>query len=164
MKKLWRKFFGKKRVRGFEVVAPWARTVSKAQVILPHRATQGSAGYDFHALETWVIAPGAIQPFFTDVKAYMPMDEVLHLYPRSSVGIKLGLMLANTVPTVDADYYGNPDNDGHIIIYLRNLNNYPVTVRAGDRIAQGVFEKYLIADNDPEDLPLRQGGVGSTGR
>lgn len=155
---------GKQRIRGFEVVADWAREVPDAKVTLPHRATQSSAGYDFHCLETVTIQPGEVARFATDVKAYMLPDEVLHLYPRSSIGIKRGLMLANTIPTIDADYYGNEENDGHIVIYLRNLTDEAVTVKAGDRIAQGIFEKYLFADNDPADLPKRRGGIGHTGR
>lgn len=159
------------RTRGFERVAERARTVTDAQLqksgiefILPHRATKQSAGYDFHALKTISIGPLMTEKFNTDVKAYMMPDEVLHLYPRSSIGIKRGLMLANTIPTIDADYYENPDNDGEITIYLRNVTQGVVTIEAGERIAQGIFEKYLVADNDPDNLPDRLGGVGHTGR
>lgn len=153
------------KVRGFEVIEAIFREHKDVEVTLPHRATKKSAGYDFHSLKRVAIMPGRIGIFSTDVKCYMQSDEVLHLYPRSSMGIKKGLMLANTVPTIDADYYSNPDNDGHIVIHLRNLSDTTTVIEAGDRIAQGVFYKYLIADGDEEaDLPTRIGGVGSTGR
>lgn len=153
------------KVRGFEVIADWAREGRSMKVTLPHRATKQSAGYDFHALFDTPILPGAVKFFPTDIKAYMQPDEVLHIYPRSSIGIKRGVMLANTIPVIDSDFYGNPENDGHIGIYLRNLSVVnTVFIEAGERIAQGIFEKYLVADNDPDDLPTRVGGVGHTGR
>jgi len=154
-----------RRIRGFEAVATWARNIPERKVILPTRGTRESAGYDFYAMNSVVIPPRGIGEFFTDVKAYMLPDEVLHLYPRSSIGIKRKLMIANTVPTVDADYYNNPTNDGEITIYLRNLSDEPVEIFAGDRIAQGIFSKYLtVDDEDTRALPTRTGGVGHTGR
>ncbi|MNU84621.1 Deoxyuridine 5'-triphosphate nucleotidohydrolase [compost metagenome] len=159
------------KVRGFEVVADWAKRISDEELAangierkLPCRGTQQSAGYDFFVLQTQWIAPGHKVEFCTDIKAYMQGDEKLHFYPRSSAGIKLNLMLANTIPTIDADYYENEDNDGNITLVVRNLGTEPVCINAGDRIAQGIFEKYLAADNDPEDLPVRKGGIGHTGK
>jgi dUTP pyrophosphatase len=152
------------KVRGFEVVADWARTHKDLPVTLPHRGTKQSAGYDFHSLLHRNIMPGATVAFETDVKAYMQPDEVLHLYPRSSMGITRGLVIANTIPTIDSDYYGNKNNDGHIVIFLRNTSNENVSIKSGERIAQGIFSKFLTADNKEDDLPERVGGVGSTGR
>lgn len=151
-------------LRGFEVVADWARKVPGQDVVLPQRATQHSAAYDIFALENKVIYPGGRETFHTDVKAYMQPNEVLLLFPRSSQGIKLNLMLANTTGVIDADYYSNPQNDGSFSIVLRNMGGAPVEVRIGDRIAQAMFTSYLLADNEPQDLPSRQGGVGSTGK
>jgi dUTP pyrophosphatase len=152
------------RGRGFEVIDHRFRRDISKEVILPRRATQQSAAYDIFSLETHSILPGQKQKFHTDVKAYMRSDEVLLMYPRSSQGIKLDLTLANTTGVIDADYYSNPENDGEIAIFLRNVGDVPVMIKEGDRIAQAVFTKYLVADNEPADLPERTGGVGSTGR
>ena len=165
---MWEWFLRKvlrRKIRGFEVVADWARKVPHAEVRLPERATQHSAAYDIYALETKTIPPGGKVEFPTDVKVYMRKDEVFHLYPRSSQGIKYDVMLANTTGVIDADYYENPDNDGAFTIVLRNLGTEPYVVHAGDRIAQGEFAKFLVADNDfGKKLPKRKGGVGSTGK
>lgn len=161
----FRRVILRKPVRGFEVVADWARQVPSAVVKLPTRSTQRSAGYDFYALTSGTIHPGEKVEFPTDIKVYMRPDEVLHLFPRSSQGIKHDLELANTTGVIDADYYSNPRNDGNISIVLRNVGKVPVHIKAGDRIAQGEFAKFLKADHDwKKKLPRRLGGVGHTGR
>lgn len=159
-----RRVFGKK-IRGFGVVEDWARKVPEADVTLPTRSTGKSAGYDIYSLVSKQIAPGRKVEFATDVKVYMKDDEVFHLYPRSNQGIKHDLMLANTTGVIDADYYENPDNDGAFTIVIRNLGETTYEVKAGDRIAQGEFAKFLKADHDyNKKLPERQGGVGHSGR
>lgn len=155
----------KKKIRGFEVVADWARKCPEASITLPTRGTQYAAAYDIYSLQNKTIRPGGKVEFPTDVKVYMRNDEVFHLYPRSNQGIKFDLMLANTTGVIDADYYSNPDNDGSFTIVLRNLGEENYYVKAGERIAQGEFAKFLVADNDfRKKLPTRKGGVGSTGK
>jgi dUTP pyrophosphatase len=160
------------KLRGFEFVAPEHRMVSdeklKALGIerkLPTRATKNSAAYDFISLERGVIKPGEKMEFATDIKAYMQPDEKLTGVVRSSGGIKLDLMLANTEAVIDSDFYNNPTNDGNISIWLRNIGKQPVEIKAGDRIAQFMFTKYLTADGDNgHGLATREGGIGHTGK
>ena len=148
--------------RGFEVVKESMRQ-TKGEVILPTRATKNSAGHDFYAPCDIVIAPYSSTSIIpTDVKAYMANDEVLLLFVRSSIGMKKGLNLANNVAVIDADYYSNPDNDGNIGFALRNLTDNVVAIKKGERIIQGVFIKYLTAD-DGNTEEERVGGIGSTG-
>ncbi len=132
---------------------------------MPRRGTRHSAGYDFVTPVDLTVLPGELVRVATDVKAYMQPGEVLQIYVRSSAGLR-GLMLANTVGIVDADYYGNPDNDGNIVLALRNLGAEPFEAHAGDRIAQGVFMPYLLADGDDgfSSGEVRSGGYGHTGR
>ena len=94
----------------------------------------------------------------------MLQDEVLKLYIRSSLGIKKNVVLSNNVAILDADYYSNPTNDGHIIIALRNEGEESVEILAGDRVAQGIFEKYLLIDDDEPLSYVRISGTGSTGK
>ena len=99
----------------------------------------------------------------TGVKANMEEDEVLELYNRSSNPAKLGLILANGVGVVDADYYNSPKNDGEIMFAFYNFMPWSVKIEVGTRIGQGVFKKYLrptvgLRVKDVE----RQGGHGST--
>ena len=94
----------------------------------------------------------------------MQADEVLLLYIRSSMAVKRQLMLMNGVAVIDADYYGNADNEGHIIVPLYNYGKEPVHIAAGERIAQGIFTRYLTADGDMAGFGrARSGGFGSTG-
>ncbi|MBQ0105213.1 MAG: dUTP diphosphatase, partial [Armatimonadetes bacterium] len=88
------------------------------------------------------------KPFlvWTGVKAYMPQDEYLGLYNRSSNPKKLGLILANGVGIVDSDYYNNPDNEGEIGFAFYNIFPWTVKIRQGDKLGQGIFAKFLKAD------------------
>lgn len=134
--------------------------------VLPKRATAHSAGYDFVAPNDIVVHAGGsiVSTLHTGVKARMEPDEFLMMCIRSSLGIKWGLTLANGTGIIDADYYGNPNNDGEICIALVNRDPYhDVKIHKGDRIAQGIFVKYLLAEDDETDTE-RNGGVGSTGK
>ena len=91
----------------------------------------------------------------------MQPDEFLMLDVRSSMGGKY--MLANTIGIVDSDYYSNPDNDGNIGIFLKNISNTQLKIYKGDKIAQGIFMKYFKADENETTLK-RLGGFGSSGR
>ena len=84
----------------------------------------------------------------TGIKAYMADDEVLMLYNRSSNPKKKGLILANSVGVIDKDYYGNPDNDGHIMFAFYNIKEEDTIIKKGEAIGQAIFEKFLTVDND----------------
>lgn len=98
----------------------------------------------------------------TGIKAKMEDDEVLYLYNRSS-NPKMGLILANGVGVGDADYYGNPGNDGHLMFQFLNFGKEDVKIKKGEKIGQGIFAKYLVTDNDNAE-GNRIGGFGSTGK
>lgn len=132
------------------------------EVTLPHRATSKSAGYDFHLLKDTVLKPGEIKKFPTAIKVMMNKDEVLMIYIRSSLGFKYNLRLCNQTGIIDSDYYNNENNEGHIFIAIQNEGTETLTLKAGDRFAQGIFMKYLTADDEKEINTSRTGGIGST--
>ena len=149
------------KVRGFEI----AKGFEDKGINLPVRKTKYSAGYDVEAAEDTVIPsfkkgmnPTLIK---TGIKAYMQDDEMLLLYNRSSNPKKKGLILANSVGVVDKDYYGNPDNDGHIMFAFYNIKDEDVEIKKGKAIGQAIFEKYLVSDDDAAEGE-RVGGFGST--
>ena len=170
--------------RGFEVCSSGVEFDFK----LPTRSTLHSAGYDFYAPYD-VVVPSlwkqvgkyllhsllhfsfnsykeAIRPTMvrTYIKAYMGNDEVLYIYNRSSSPIKKGLILSNSVGVVDSDFYNNEDNEGNIGVAFYNFYPFDVTIDKGERICQGVFSKFLKADNDIVLNNTRSGGYGSTGK
>ena len=147
--------------RYFELVKDKYRT-STGEVILPKRATKSSVAYDFYSPIDITIPPMTSVMIWTDIKAKFNENEALLINIRSSMG-KQPVMIANTQGWIDSDYYSNPDNDGNIGIRLFNLGNTSYVVKSGDRIAQGMFVKYLVADNGNTDC-VRKSGFGSSGR
>ncbi len=149
----------KLKVRGFEV----CKGFEDKEINLPVRKTKFSAGYDIECAEDTIVPAGTEKPTLipTGIKAYMGDDEVLYLYNRSSNPKKKGLILANSVGVIDKDYYGNPDNDGHIMFAFYNVKDEDITIKKGEAIGQGVFMKYLITDDDKAS-GNRMGGFGST--
>lgn len=134
----------------------------ESKISLPVRSTSYSAGYDFFSPIDVDILPDEMLLIWTDVKAKFPYDEVLKIYCRSSLAVIKKLVLANSVGIIDSDYFGNPKNDGNIGIPLLNLSRFPQSIKKGDKIAQGIFEKFLIVDNDNANEE-RISGFGSTG-
>ena len=148
------------RKRGFERVSRYG-----ADIRLPERKTAASAGYDIEAAADVTIVPGATVLVPTGLKAYMQPGEVLMLAIRSSLAAKHQLMLANSVGVIDADYYNNPGNEGHIQVAIYNANAGAYTVKKGERIAQGMFFAYRTVDGDTAgEGAARTGGFGSTGK
>jgi dUTP pyrophosphatase len=145
--------------RGFKAVRDDMRK-TKGDIVLPTRATEKAMAYDFYSNDDYTVSPNETVKIWTDIKAYMGLNECLILNVRSSMGGKF--MLANTQGWIDGDYYGNPTNDGNIGIFLKNISNEELIIHKGDRIAQGAFFNFLTADNDNVTAE-RKGGFGSTG-
>ena len=134
------------------------------KVKLPKRATTGSAGYDFYALKAVDLAPGESVKMATGVRVKIEEGWVLKIYPRSGLGFKYRLQLANTVGIIDSDYYYS-DNEGHIFIKITNdsREGKNLHIGEGDAFAQGVFLEYgITVDDDASEV--RNGGFGSTSK
>ncbi len=148
------------RKRGFEVVSAYAGR----GVELPRRRTGQSAGYDIAAAEAVTIPPRQMALVPTGLKAYMGADEYLGLHVRSGFAIRHLVSCVNDEGIIDADYYGNEENEGHIFVPLINHSEVPVVIGRGERVAQGIFYRYLTVDGDvPGEGAARRGGFGSTG-
>lgn len=160
-------------MRKFEFVSTeeWSKnineefaSVSAKGYKLPYRGTKHSAGYDFTSPIDITIQPHSMAKIPTGIKAAMGDNEILSIYPRSSIGFKTGIRLANTVGIVDSDYYNNNDNEGHIFIKFYNPTDNLYVINTGEKIAQGIFTKYLTVDDENEINTERAGGLGSTGK
>lgn len=138
-------------VRGFELLEGFDG------IQLPTRKTAFSAGYDLAAAENIRVTDKKISLVPTGLKAFFPSDEVLLIYLRSSLAVKHGLILANGVGVIDADYRD------HIILPIVSLSG-EFEIKKGMRIAQGIFQKYLTVDGDTIGVgEVRRGRFGSTG-
>ena len=148
------------KLRGFEIAKGW----EDKNINLPKRSTKNAAGYDIEAAEDVVIPvyyPG-IKPTLipTGLKAYCMDDECFFLMSRSS-GPKKGLLTPHGFGLIDSDYYENEDNDGHFYVQVFNCSDKELLIKKGDKIAQVVFTKYLVVDND-DASGKRFSGFGST--
>ena len=157
---------------------------------LPSRSTMRSAGYDFRipydlkveANKLYIVGTG-VKWNSEDTKLNRKRDVIsrdgftalcmehnpirteqvfLALYPRSSYGFKYGFHLLNTTGIIDADYYSNPENDGHILVGFSTIKD--MELKAGDKFCQGIITPYFICLNEDEPTSVRTGGTGSTGK
>jgi dUTP pyrophosphatase len=131
-------------------------------IVLPRRATSGSAGYDFFAPVDITLAPGASIKIPTGIRVEMEENWVLKCYPRSGLGFKYRLQMNNTVGIIDSDYFYS-DNEGHIFAKMTNdsREGKTVSVPAGTGFMQGIFIEYGITVDD-DVTTVRNGGLGST--
>ncbi|MCP9332264.1 dCTP deaminase/dUTPase family protein [Lentilactobacillus hilgardii] len=177
--------------RGFEIVSKY----KDQKLTVPYRTTVNAAGYDFESAVDmtipsiwklnflkilWAIKHGKeaspekidhakkiLKPFLipTGIKAYMQPDEVLIIANRSSNPLKRGLAVPNGIGVIDADYYNNSGNEGEIFVQIINFGITDIKISKGERIAQGIFIPYLLADQDDHSKQkTRHGGFGSSGR
>lgn len=99
----------------------------------------------------------------TGVKCKLDSGTYLELAIRSSLPLKSWLILANGEAIIDADYYNNPENEGHIYFQLINLSPFPIKLCKGQCIGQGLIKKYLTTEDD-KATGVRTGGLGSTNK
>ena len=132
-------------------------------IILPKRSTLNSAGYDFYSVISFTLSPGERRVIPTGIKVSMNSNEFLSIYIRSSLGFKWNIRMCNQVGIIDADYYNNSENEGHIFVCLMNEGDKVLEIKKGDRIVQGIFMPFLITDDD-ETTDIRLGGIGSTNK
>jgi len=132
-------------------------------VPLPAYQTSGAAGFDLAASEDLVVPPGAVALVPTGLVIEVPDGYFLGIFARSSTPLRRGLIVSNGVGVIDSDYCGAADE---IKIQVLNVTSSAVTVKAGDRIAQGLFLPVARAAWQETHEDLRdgsRGGFGATG-
>ena len=129
---------------------------------LPSRATSGSAGYDIHSPLYATVLPGEAVKIPTGIRVMIEEGWFLGCLPRSGMGFKYFVRLANTMGVIDSDYYGS-SNEGHIFVKLVNGGEEAVYINKGDSFAQAIFLPFGITYED-DATGERDGGFGSTGR
>lgn len=130
---------------------------------LPQRSTEGSAGYDFFAPYKMVFDryDSRFQTFPTGIRFVTDRDDIfLMCVPRSGLGFKAQMRLANTCGIIDSDYC-HSDNEGHII--AKFTTNEDCVVEQGKAFMQGIIVPFFKTDDD-KSTEKRNGGFGSTDR
>lgn len=131
---------------------------------MPKRATYMSAGYDMFSPVSFTLEPNESIKIPTGINCEMYDGWVLMEFPRSGLGFKYGLSMANGVGIIDGDYI-NAENNGHIFIKLTNCSCLAKTIRisAGEAFCQGIFVPFGITlDDSTTEEDERVGGLGST--
>ena len=133
-----------------------------SSISLPEPATVGAAGFDLAAAVEVEIPARSIRLVGTGLVIAVPEGYFLGIFARSSTPLKRGLMVANGVGIIDADYCGPADE---IKIQLLNFTDAPVQVMRGDRLAQGIVLPCprIEWDEVTEIAAPTRGGFGSTG-
>lgn len=130
---------------------------------IPEYKTTGAAAFDLVTIETKTLAPREIYRFRTGLVFCIPSGHFMLIASRSSNPVKKGISAANGVGMIDSDYCGETDE---VQLVMQNITDAPVTINAGDRIAQAMIlpveqvEFEEVASTGAAD----RGGFGSTGR
>lgn len=131
---------------------------------IPYYATSGSAGFDFHSIDTITVPAGGTVKVRTGIAMQIPEGYELQVRPRSGLSAKSKIRIANSPGTIDSDFRGE------ILIIVDNISQNQAEafrINEGDRIAQGVLTPIEKADfevvGDLDDSERGSGGFGSTG-
>ena len=134
----------------------------RPSVPLPVYSSPGAAAFDLAAADDVEIAPGEIKLVGTGLVIAVPEGHFLAIFARSSTPLKRGLMVANGVGVLDADYCGPTDE---LKVQLFNVTTAPVSIKAGERLAQAiVLQAPRVEFVEGETTARSRGGFGSTGR
>lgn len=149
----WHKDFGDNDKHTFDEILD--------EIALPKRATKGSAGYDITTPYDIHLEPNEEINVPTGLKCKIANGWFMGAFPKSGLGFKYYVRLANTIGVIDEDYFNNESNEGHIWVKIRNEGLKPLDVEKGKGICQVIFIPYGITEDDEAD-GIRKGGFGST--
>ena len=90
----------------------------------------------------------------------VPTEPVYHLTVKKNRNF-----FGNKICLHNCDYYNNPNNEGEIFVKLHNQGEKVLTIPVGEAMAQMMFQKYLLSDDDADTVGGdRNGGIGSTNK
>lgn len=131
--------------------------------IIPKFAHETDSGFDFYALEDYIVKFGETTLVRTGVKVLIPKNYEIQIRPRSGLALKEGIMVVNSPGTIDEKYTAEIK-----IILTKIKNNQPYQIKKGDRIAQGVLafvSRPLIQEGIvPDNNERGNTGFGDSGK
>ncbi|OOC34382.1 dUTP diphosphatase [Helicobacter pylori] len=129
--------------------------------LIPKYQTEGSSGFDLHAVEEVTIKPHSVGLVKIGICLSLEVGYELQVRTRSGLALNHQVVVLNSPGTVDNDYRGE------IKVILANLSDKDFKVQVGDRIAQGVVQKTYKAEfiecERLDETSRGSGGFGSTG-
>ncbi|MDQ6662544.1 MAG: dUTP diphosphatase [Chloroflexota bacterium] len=132
-----------------------------ASLPLPAYATAGSVGFDLFCREDTEVAPRRLGFIPGNVIVQTPPGYMLMLTLRSGTPRRKGLLIPHGMGIIDQDYCGEGDE---LMIQVFNFREEAITVKRGERIAQGIFVPILqVTWNEVDEVGKGRGGFGSTG-
>jgi len=131
--------------------------------IIPKYQTEGSVGFDFHAISDIQIEPTAYGMTGTGLSVEVPKGTCMLIFQRSGISKKYSNYIGTSVGVIDEDYRGE------IMMPLINHNKFEhLTIKKGNRIAQGVVipisKCEIIEMEELSETERGQNGFGSTGK
>lgn len=126
---------------------------------IPKRMKKGDCGYDMYLVEDMDFKAGVYQTIDTGVvleEGDISSDCFVMIVPRSSMGMKYGLRLRNTIGIIDSGYRES--------IKASLCTDADVHLEKGTRIMQMIVMQYRLIAKEVAPTGIRDGGIGSTGR
>lgn len=123
---------------------------------VPVYKTKQAACADVYLPEDVTIEPGKVACPGLQLGFEIPAGSKIVMYPRSSLLVKFGIIQPTSI--IDADYSGM---EIHAPLY--NATDKPITLKAGDRVAQIELQEYTRVLDWNFESNERTGGFGSTG-
>lgn len=129
---------------------------------LPAQSTEDAAGFDLYMPQAGHIPAGGKTKVMLGFAAAVPRNHVAIIVPRSGVGARDTLELANTAGVIDADYRGE------WMASLKTKDGKEFSWEAGDRLLQAIVipvpKVTLELVDSLDDTKRGEGGYGSTGK
>ena len=126
----------------------------------PQYMTDGAACFDIQSAEDYTFHPNELHVVGSGLRCEIPEGWAMLVFARSSLGLKR-LIIPNSVGVIDSDYRGE------IKVPLLYLGDEPISIQAGQRIAQGMlvkFDKAIFERRENlSETERGEGGFGSTG-
>jgi dUTP pyrophosphatase len=132
------------------------------RAVLPSRAYDRDAGFDLHALEGAVLAPGARATVPTGIAVELPEGHAGLVLPRSGLAARHGVALVNAPGLIDSGYRGEIR-----VLLLNTDREIAFELESGDRIAQLVIVRHetpaIVEVDELSESDRGRGGFGSSG-
>lgn len=151
----------KRKVEGIKVKVERENVTAQLPKYAASNRRGGNTGADLYSVENVTVYAHTVKMISTGLRVEVPPGVDMQIRSRSGLASK-GIFVINSPGTIDPDYRGE------VKILLYNTSDIPYEVAIGDKIAQAVFAKFLVAEFVEENVSFTtirgEGGFNSTGK